>query len=77
MNIFGCFSHQAGDVVKKHGKPNDLKERIQQDPFFVPVVNDLDVLFNPKTFIGRAPEQVEEFWRLEVTPALEPYEGSI
>ena len=71
------LSHQAGDVVKKQGKPNDLKARIVNDPFFAPVVNDLDNLFNPKTFIGRAPEQVEEFVRLEVTPALEPYMGSM
>jgi adenylosuccinate lyase len=35
------------------------------------------IFFNPKTFIGRAPEQVEEFLRLEVTPALEPYMGSM
>jgi adenylosuccinate lyase len=71
------LSHQAGDVVKKQGKPNDLKARIKSDPFFSPVVDDLDALFNPKTFIGRAPEQVEEFLRLEVLPALEPYKSSM
>jgi adenylosuccinate lyase len=71
------LSHQAGDVVKRQGKPNDLKARITNEPFFGPVVDDLDNLFNPKTFIGRAPEQVEEFLRLEVTPVLEPYMGSM
>jgi adenylosuccinate lyase len=71
------LSHQAGDAVKKLGKQHDLKARIVNDPFFAPVVNDLDNLFNSKTFIGRAPEQVEEFVKLEVTPALEPYMGSM
>jgi adenylosuccinate lyase len=71
------LSHQASDVVKKQGKPNDLMARIRSDPFFAPISNDLTALFNPKTFIGRAPEQVEEFLRLEVAPALEPYEGSM
>lgn len=71
------LSHQAADVVKKQGKPNDLMARIRNDPFFAPIANDLEALFNPKTFIGRAPEQVEEFLRLEVAPALEPYEGSM
>jgi adenylosuccinate lyase len=71
------LSHQAGDVVKKQGKPNDLKARIKTEPFFAPVMNNLDELFNPKTFIGRAPEQVEEFLTLEVAPALEPYKSSM
>jgi adenylosuccinate lyase len=71
------LSHQAGDVVKKEGKPNDLKARITKDPFFAPIVGDLDELFNPKTFIGRAPEQVEEFLKLELSPALEPYRTSM
>ena len=69
------LSHQAGDVVKKEGKSNDLMARILKEPFFAPVHDELTELFDPRTFVGRAPEQVQEFVQLEVLPALEPYRG--
>lgn len=31
------LSHQAAKVVKEEGKPNDLIERIRQDPYFEPI----------------------------------------
>lgn len=71
------LSHQASDVVKKEGKPNDLRARILNDSYFASIHSDLDELFDPKTFVGRAPEQVEDFLHLEVQPALEPYRSSM
>ena len=67
------LSHQAGSVVKNDGKDNDLMERIKQDPYFKPILSDLDALLEPSTFIGRAPQQVEDLIREEVEPVLKKY----
>ncbi|KAL7522269.1 hypothetical protein ACHAWX_006970 [Stephanocyclus meneghinianus] len=64
-------SMAAGAVVKGEGKPNDLMERIASDPLFVAVHNKLDQLVDPKLFIGRSKEQVEEFLADDVNPVLE------
>ncbi len=64
-------SMAAGAVVKGEGKPNDLMERIAADPLFKAVHDDLDRLIDPKLFVGRAPEQVDEFLEEEVKPVLE------
>ncbi|MCJ1378248.1 adenylosuccinase ade13 [Xylographa soralifera] len=55
------LSHQAADNVKVHGGDNDLLDRIRRTPFFQPILGQLDQLLDPKTFVGRAPEQVAEF----------------
>merc|ERR1711974_574518 len=60
------LSHEVGRNVK-NGMKNDLVERMQSDPYFSPVRDELKRgmerggLFDPCTFIGRAPQQVEEF----------------
>lgn len=64
-------SMAAGAVVKGEGKPNDLMERIAADPLFKAVHNDLDRLIDPILFVGRAPEQVDEFLEEEINPVLE------
>jgi adenylosuccinate lyase len=71
------LSHQAAAVVKHEGKDNDLIERIRKDPFFHPVISQLDELLDPRTFTGRAPQQVELFVRDEVKPALAAYAGQL
>jgi len=53
------LSHQAAQQVKEFGQENDLIARILATEYFKPIWNDLDALMDPKTFIGRAPEQVE------------------
>ena len=69
------LSHEAGDVVKSQGKDNDLIERIKKSQYFAPIHDKIDDLMDPKTFIGRAPEQVTEFLEEEVKPLLKRYEG--
>ncbi|XP_017763212.1 PREDICTED: adenylosuccinate lyase isoform X1 [Eufriesea mexicana] len=69
------LSQEAGAQVKLHGKDNDLVERIKKDSYFAPILNQLNDLLNPHTFIGRAPEQVVEFVEEEVNPVLENYKG--
>jgi len=71
------LSHQAGAVVKEQGGENDLIERIQKDSYFEPIWSQLDELMDPKTFIGRAPQQVDGFVRDWVEPALKPYEEAL
>jgi len=61
----------AGAVVKGEGKPNDLLERIANDSMFFAIHDKLDTLIDPKLFIGRAPEQVDEFILDEITPILD------
>ena len=45
--------------MKSEGGDNDLKERIRAEPYFSPILAELDSLLDPGTFVGRAPEQVE------------------
>lgn len=46
-------------MVKQEGGDNDLLARVQADPYFAPILGQLDAVLDPKTFIGRAPQQVE------------------
>lgn len=55
------LSQQAAAVVKQEGGDNDLLARVQADPYFTPILGQLDALLDPKTFIGRAPQQVHAF----------------
>jgi adenylosuccinate lyase len=64
-------SMDAGAVVKGEGKPNDLMERIAKDPLFAAVHSKLESMIDPILFVGRAPEQVDEFILEEVDPLLE------
>lgn len=73
----GVLSHQAADNVKKHGKNNDLLERIRRTEFFSPILGELETLLDPSTFVGRAPQQVEKFVSTEVKQALEVYEAHV
>ncbi|MCJ1453112.1 adenylosuccinase ade13 [Mycoblastus sanguinarius] len=69
------LSHQAAKAVKEEGKDNDLIDRIRATPFFEPITGEFETLLDPKTFIGRAPQQVEKFTEPggEVEKALEKY----
>ncbi len=64
-------SHAAGAVVKQEGKPNDLLARIKADKAFAGV--NLDTALDPARFVGRAPEQVDEFLATVVAPIRERY----
>ncbi|KAG7239394.1 hypothetical protein INR49_029160 [Caranx melampygus] len=62
------LSQEAAAVVKQEGGDNDLLARVQRDPYFAPILGQLDALLDPKTFIGRAPQQVARFLSEEVRP---------
>ena len=63
-------SMEAGKVVKAEGKPNDLIERLANDPLFAKVAPMLKDILDPKLFIGRAPQQVEDYLAGTVRPLI-------
>lgn len=65
----------AGARVKEHGEANDMLERIAADPAFAAVADQLDALTDPSLFVGRAPQQVDEFLAEEVEPLLVDADG--
>ncbi len=68
-------SQAAAAMVKEHGRPNDLLDRLRSDTAFSRV--NLDALTDPRQFVGRAPEQVDEFLAEVVDPLLRDYAGSL
>lgn len=64
------LSHEAAHQVKHLGLENDLIDRVKADSYFDPIKDQLDELLEPKSFIGRAPEQVDKFLAEWVRPAL-------
>ena len=65
------LSMEAGKVVKEEGKPNDLLDRIAADPLFGTTREALDKVMRPENYVGRAPQQVEEYLRDVIKPILE------
>ena len=63
-------SMEAARKVKEEGKENDLLKRLAEDPLFVSVKDEFPRLLDPRNFIGRAPEQVDEFIENTVNPLL-------
>ena len=63
----------AAAQVKQHGQSNDLIARLQSDASFKQV--NLGSVLDPSLYIGRAPQQVDEFIEETVTPIRERYAG--
>lgn len=59
-------SLEAARQVKQEGRPNDLIQRLRQDPAFAQV--DLDDVLDASRYVGRAPQQVERFIDQIVAP---------
>ena len=66
-------SHAAARAVKLEGKPNDLISRIVDDPLFPLTREEIEAQLAPEKYVGRAPEQVDEFLREEIAPLLARY----
>ena len=65
------YSMQAGAAVKKEGKENNLVDLIAADPAFGMTKEEIEAILEPKNFVGRAPEQTEEFITEVVKPVLD------
>ena len=59
-------SHDAAAQVKQLGKSNDLMARLSADPDFAKI--NLKAVLDPKLYIGRCVQQVDEFIKEQVTP---------
>ena len=70
-------SMAASAVIKRDGGENDLLERIAGDPAFGVTLEELEKLLEPEKYVGRAPQQTEDFINEVVIPALAPYDGMI
>ena len=65
------LSMEAGQNVKEKGLDNNLLELIANDPSFNMSLEDLQKTMDPSKYVGRSPEQVEEFLRDEIQPILD------
>lgn len=66
-------SMEAARRVKQGDGVNDLLERIAGDPSFGVTLRQLEDMLNPSAYVGRAPEQTDEFLKEQVGPVLERY----
>lgn len=67
-------SMAASRVIKVDGGKNDLLERIASDPSFGVTLEELESILLPEKYVGRAPQQTEDFLKETVAPALAQYE---
>jgi adenylosuccinate lyase len=65
----------AAEQVKNWGKPNDLIERLRNDPAFASI--DMVKVLEAGQFVGRAPRQVETFVREVVGPVRDRYAANL
>ncbi|NJD01327.1 MAG: adenylosuccinate lyase [Ruminiclostridium sp.] len=63
-------SMEAANQVKLFGNANDLIDRIAADTLFGMSFDEIMSVMEPGNYIGRAPQQVEEFINEHVLPAL-------
>lgn len=68
-------SMAASKVIKEEGGENDLLQRIAADPIFGVTLKELEGILQPEKYVGRAPQQTEDFLNETVLNALKPYEN--
>ena len=64
-------SQDAAAEVKQQGQANDLLDRLAQDEAIAGI--DLSALMDPMQFVGRSPEQVQDFVAEVIQPIREKY----
>jgi adenylosuccinate lyase len=64
------LAQAAGDRMKNEGGENDLLFRIAAEPAFGLTPAEIQAASDPARFVGRAPEQVDEFLETEIEPIL-------
>lgn len=69
-------SQAAAEQVKLHGKPNDLLQRLSDDPAFGGL-NFVDLPLNELLDVGRSAEQVDEFVADQVEPIRARYQNQL
>jgi adenylosuccinate lyase len=71
------YANQAGERIKAEGLNSNLCELITGDPQFHMTPDELSSILKPENFVGRAPEQVDEFIRDCVNPVLERHHSDL
>ncbi len=66
-------SMAASKVIKEEGGENDLLSRIAADPVFGVSLDELNAIVRPEKYVGRAPQQTQEYIEEVVNPALKEY----
>ena len=64
------LAQAAGDRLKAQGDDNTLLADVAADPVFRLTPKDVAAATDPALFVGRAPEQVDEFLAAEIAPIL-------
>ena len=64
-------AHAAAAEVKEQGRENDLLERLANDPALGMSREEIDAVLDAGQFVGRAPQQVDEFLESHIRPVLE------
>jgi adenylosuccinate lyase len=59
----------AAEQIKKHGRPNDLLQRLQADPAFAKL--KWSSVLDPRRYVGLAPQQARGYIRAHVRPLLD------
>ena len=75
--LIRTHAHETARLVKEEGAENDLLERLQRDPAFAAVADEIPGMVEPSRFLGRSREQVDEFLTGEVDPVLERHRDAL
>lgn len=65
------LSMESAEQVKKYGKQNDLIERMSKSSIINMTKEEIEETINPVYYIGRAPQQVEEYYNETIKLILE------
>lgn len=68
--VIRVHSIAAARAMKDEGKANDMLERLAKDPAFPVPSADLAAVTDPMRFVGRAPQQVDDFLAEVIQPIL-------
>lgn len=68
--VIRVHSIAAARAMKDEGKANDMLERLAKDPAFPVPSEDLAAVTDPMRFVGRAPQQVDDFLAEVIQPIL-------
>jgi len=70
-------SHEAAARVKQEGLDNDLLDRLAADSAIGMSRDEIDAILKIEDFVGRAPQQVDEFLQDYVRPALDRHRDAL
>ncbi len=70
-------AQDAAARVKNEGADNDLLDRLAADPAIGMTRQEIDKVLDIREFVGRAPQQVDEFLDEEIGPVLERHKDKL